>query len=142
MIRRPPRSTRTDTLFPYTTLVRSAKAREEFAGELPCRPVNEARPELGQLAADVGLHLEVQHRDPALLFQAHLRAIFGEAGRTALALAANGVAVWRVQLGERYRPLEPGLPRADLGDHRGRPPGVGQPLDGLAAGDQIGRAHV
>src|SRR3546814_3102123 len=40
-----------------------AKAREEFAGELPCRPVNEARPELGQLAADVGLHLEVQHRE-------------------------------------------------------------------------------
>src|SRR3546814_11645424 len=28
MIRRPPRSTRTDTLFPYTTLFRSAKARE------------------------------------------------------------------------------------------------------------------
>src|SRR3546814_14475533 len=28
MIRRPPRSTRTDTLFPYTTLFRSSKARE------------------------------------------------------------------------------------------------------------------
>src|SRR3546814_19070866 len=28
MIRRPPRSTRTDTLFPYTTLFRSAEARE------------------------------------------------------------------------------------------------------------------
>src|SRR3546814_5996703 len=27
MIRRPPRSTRTDTLFPYTTLVRSRKLR-------------------------------------------------------------------------------------------------------------------
>src|SRR6056297_3713405 len=27
MIRRPPRSTRTDTLFPYTTLFRSAHAR-------------------------------------------------------------------------------------------------------------------
>src|SRR3546814_6055965 len=27
MIRRPPRSTRTDTLFPYTTLVRSARPR-------------------------------------------------------------------------------------------------------------------
>src|SRR3546814_18256049 len=32
MIRRPPRSTRTDTLFPYTTLVRSALARR--AGSL------------------------------------------------------------------------------------------------------------
>src|SRR3546814_11860077 len=28
MIRRPPRSTRTDTLFPYTTLFRSARARQ------------------------------------------------------------------------------------------------------------------
>src|SRR3546814_20656215 len=28
MIRRPPRSTRTDTLFPYTTLFRSSEARE------------------------------------------------------------------------------------------------------------------
>src|SRR3546814_9061265 len=29
MIRRPPRSTRTDTLFPYTTLFRSIEAREQ-----------------------------------------------------------------------------------------------------------------
>src|SRR3546814_3902190 len=31
MIRRPPRSTRTDTLFPYTTLFRSKPAPESFA---------------------------------------------------------------------------------------------------------------
>src|SRR3546814_6316589 len=30
MIRRPPRSTRTDTLFPYTTLFRSRRARREL----------------------------------------------------------------------------------------------------------------
>src|SRR3546814_4058820 len=30
MIRRPPRSTRTDTLFPYTTLFRSENRRREF----------------------------------------------------------------------------------------------------------------
>src|SRR3546814_1269882 len=34
MIRRPPRSTRTDTLFPYTTLFRSA-ARRLFAASKP-----------------------------------------------------------------------------------------------------------
>src|SRR3546814_18857164 len=36
MIRRPPRSTRTDTLFPYTTLFRSADAVKHafFAGEV------------------------------------------------------------------------------------------------------------
>src|SRR3546814_11826679 len=32
MIRRPPRSTRTDTLFPYTTLFRSVRALEETLG--------------------------------------------------------------------------------------------------------------
>src|SRR3546814_7316243 len=32
MIRRPPRSTRTDTLFPYTTLFRSGHGRGLYAG--------------------------------------------------------------------------------------------------------------
>src|SRR3546814_4363556 len=34
MIRPPPRSTRTDTLFPYTTLVRSASRRDQVQGAL------------------------------------------------------------------------------------------------------------
>src|SRR3546814_4709104 len=34
MIRRPPRSTRTDTLFPYTTLFRSATAPPRVTNEL------------------------------------------------------------------------------------------------------------
>src|SRR3546814_4335514 len=40
MIRRPPRSTRTDTLFPYTTLFRSVldSARAEPATGHPARP--------------------------------------------------------------------------------------------------------
>src|SRR3546814_13165152 len=33
-IRRPPRSTRTDTLFPYTTLFRSGRARPRQRGDL------------------------------------------------------------------------------------------------------------
>src|SRR3546814_9003703 len=43
MIRRPPRSTRTDTLFPYTTLVRAAVANpvkrldQQGAASPPCR---------------------------------------------------------------------------------------------------------
>src|SRR3546814_2370169 len=36
MIRRPPRSTRTDTLFPYTTLFRSQR-RSAVRRQLPCR---------------------------------------------------------------------------------------------------------
>src|SRR3546814_16735072 len=35
MIRRPPRSTRTDTLFPYTTLFRSLYHRENIHDEAP-----------------------------------------------------------------------------------------------------------
>src|SRR3546814_14886294 len=34
MIRRPPRSTRTDTLFPYTTLFRSLECRQEHGGRI------------------------------------------------------------------------------------------------------------
>src|SRR3546814_9416113 len=39
MIRRPPRSTRTDTLFPYTTLVRSIQNRLLAIGETKNRGV-------------------------------------------------------------------------------------------------------
>src|SRR3546814_17819825 len=42
MIRRPPRSTRTDTLFPYTTLFRSAPP------PLPWRSAHERREEAGR----------------------------------------------------------------------------------------------
>src|SRR3546814_17661566 len=46
MMRRPPRSTRTDTLFPYTTLVRSG-CRQAFQNDLHRRPmVLERRPEI------------------------------------------------------------------------------------------------
>src|SRR3546814_8961490 len=46
MIRRPPRSTRTDTLFPYTTLFRSTDPRDHdlFHGSVCVRPVAWARP--------------------------------------------------------------------------------------------------
>src|SRR3546814_18486294 len=37
MIRRPPRSTRTDTLFPYTTLFRSVHPHEPKAEKHPCK---------------------------------------------------------------------------------------------------------
>src|SRR3546814_21177185 len=39
MIRRPPRSTRTDTLFPYTTLFRSCRAP---TGRISFRPAHES----------------------------------------------------------------------------------------------------
>src|SRR3546814_10792800 len=39
MIRRPPRSTRTDTLFPYTTLFRSA-CKSPYPAQRPRTPLN------------------------------------------------------------------------------------------------------
>src|SRR3546814_5822745 len=45
MIRRPPRSTRTDTLFPYTTLCRSAGARHVIACE--------SNPAMAELAREI-----------------------------------------------------------------------------------------
>src|SRR3546814_6037377 len=51
MIRRPPRSTRTDTLFPYTTLFRSKRPKthrqEKRAGEFRVREEGHQRPKRG-----------------------------------------------------------------------------------------------
>src|SRR3546814_11217951 len=47
MIRRPPRSTRTDTLFPYTTLFRSAECR---AGDDTPRPPQASHGRLGPMS--------------------------------------------------------------------------------------------
>src|SRR3546814_3157885 len=57
MIRRPPRSTRTDTLFPYTTLFRSLKRVLSHDG-LAARPAVEDFERLDrEQEADIGEHL-------------------------------------------------------------------------------------
>src|SRR3546814_2968956 len=86
MIRRPPRSTRTDTLFPYTTLFRSFVAAEEvdvdaFAeaaegGEEPSRPGGVAVAEVlagppHTIEGDCVRRLAVAERRPALGHAAH-----------------------------------------------------------------------
>src|SRR3546814_19236360 len=50
MKRRPPRSTRTDTLFPYTTLFRSAEGRDRLS-ELQSLPAPDGEAELDSGAA-------------------------------------------------------------------------------------------
>src|SRR3546814_3070377 len=56
MIRRPPRSTRTDTLFPYTTLFRSDSKRTERQGNafmhLPARHAHKLQAAAAQIADD------------------------------------------------------------------------------------------
>src|SRR3546814_5824846 len=80
MLRRPPRSTRTDTLFPYTTLFRSADRRRlcgtrqgiggsrlRAVGAAYWRPFSPAKFQLDRFAHEVGLVLTIpQHGlDPA-----------------------------------------------------------------------------
>src|SRR3546814_1125064 len=54
MIRRPPRSTRTDTLFPYTTLFRSASA---LGASTNCPP------HVNAIARHIGVDLDVKDWD-------------------------------------------------------------------------------
>src|SRR3546814_7280356 len=58
MIRRPPRSTRTDTLFPYTTLFRSAaEGAQRIARARPPQAVDN---QIGRKPAVVAVHVEQQ----------------------------------------------------------------------------------
>src|SRR3546814_11754381 len=71
MIRRPPRSTRTDTLFPYTTLFRSglsavdAPDRRRTAGKRRDRRSAEATGEIGGLPSASG----ARHRRAMLYYE-------------------------------------------------------------------------
>src|SRR3546814_17771083 len=76
MIRRPPRSTRTDTLFPYTTLFRSPRLVQRKTRRLPFLAVGH-EPEPAQIAPDrldepllaalgIGI-VDPKHEAPAVL---------------------------------------------------------------------------
>src|SRR3546814_1868407 len=71
MIRRPPRSTRTDTLFPYTTLFRSTTTLRSVAGlEIPTGGVIAID---GVVVNDPakGIFVPPQHRHLGMVFQSY-----------------------------------------------------------------------
>src|SRR3546814_13934231 len=116
MIRRPPRSTRTDTLFPYTTLFRSIKARAADA-EGDAR-----RAALGYAAA-----LDAAPANELVAIRTYRAAM--EAGDTALVdralgvLERSGVAP---QDSDLWRPAGPVAAKDDQAATRARehfPPG-------------------
>src|SRR3546814_12853251 len=94
MIRRPPRSTRTDTLFPYTTLFRSLVLGElrtrshHHAGQRSLGPLGVGHPDhggLGDLRVAHQLVLEVDRADPlAARLDDVLRAIHEDRKSTRL----------------------------------------------------------
>src|SRR3546814_15221156 len=60
MIRRPPGSTRTDTLFPYTTLFRSFIALDKWpVGSTRCRPRRDSKTLEGEKASVLGGKVEI-----------------------------------------------------------------------------------
>src|SRR3546814_14397167 len=106
MIRRPPRSTRTDTLFPYTTLFRSlaaahdAEAGPHLVAEFPLDVVHHLRPvavALRALAEDVGDQLlvgrAVEHLPVVPVDEAqHLLAVFVVSPELTAQLPPHGIA--------------------------------------------------
>src|SRR3546814_12802239 len=112
MIRRPPRSTRTDTLFPYTTLFRSVEHVEAVACRAePCEGVDAAIVvrEEGKLGADIGAGIALGAA--AALVAIELRGV-APLAEEELALAER-----RLDLADAARPVAvappvPGPPRS------------------------------
>src|SRR3546814_4737256 len=84
MLRRPPRSTRTDTLFPYTTLFRSYGRRQHRrggqSGELlpePAAGAHQGVPEPDSLSRNTGGNMRILQRLMALSFVAAVLALAG-----------------------------------------------------------------
>src|SRR3546814_5554197 len=75
MIRPPPRSTRTDTLFPYTTLFRSIFARTTLRDGPQVAPANE------RLEKVTGLAYHVSDTEHALLNAARVNVLRSVPGR-------------------------------------------------------------
>src|SRR3546814_6370189 len=128
MIRRPPRSTRTDTLFPYTTLFRSNRGRGSCGAGVPIgtasqgcgKPRHEVRREsrVGSVAAQAqvseedrlragwyALLAQLLSREPGDRLLEMLRGLEGDdselgKGIQALAAAARGTTVESAREGQ------------------------------------------
>src|SRR3546814_163435 len=132
MIRLPPRSTRTDTLFPYTTLFRSVGARDLRGFHRAGRPVRHY-----QASGSRGGHLEIRRlEDRAALVEGRAGeeiaiAPFGDFQHIALKIAAvveaeiiggDGQIFERTHLRRRLNAEALALLREDFGVDRLRRP--------------------
>src|SRR3546814_17564207 len=96
MIRRPPRSTRTDTLFPYTTLFRSPGARAHQAFEGGSAMTDDDDFELirgtGNVYADLGMKEPEQRQLRAILAAEISKPLATDNLTVRAAEKSNGVA--------------------------------------------------
>src|SRR3546814_13960816 len=124
MIRRPPRSTRTDTLFPYTTLFRSNDDRTQFMPTPGGRGADPFRPDPGR--ADSGRPQPA----PAPLSMPAAPVLTGKAqGLNPLESAAGPLLALLTRLRSTIAHPAPASLRAQL-------------LAYLRQFEEIGRAHV
>src|SRR3546814_16347814 len=106
MIRRPPRSTRTDTLFPYTTLFRSLRHLLAVVGHHPGVGIGTREPRAGDRDLHLaGAHLVVREDQvAAAALYVNSRAVVLECDRGAI-----GMPTW-THLPYRAVPLWTALP--------------------------------
>src|SRR5262245_36143844 len=114
---------------------RRGELDEEIIGGLLRRAVDEALPELGELAADLRLHVIGEKRTAVLLGERHLGAAFGKAGNAPFPLAGNAIAVRRIEVGEANLALPARLDRSDFDGGDGLEFVIGDLFELLAAGD-------
>src|SRR3546814_13591813 len=94
MIRRPPRSTRTDTLFPYTTLFRSVRGAQHDRAQISGSPDLGRQQDLFQ-PLQAGPHLIAQRRDQVLWPLNPSSSEEGKRDLRALRVSRSGVVLER-----------------------------------------------
>src|SRR3546814_9845783 len=97
MIRRPPRSTRTDTLFPYTTLFRSEEAAKRALERRHCRQVDQFDQRMGNGGLAVFRERLAQQQAVAAAFES---PVVRAARRVDEVLCT--IAEFRMQLGAQH----------------------------------------
>src|SRR3546814_1648731 len=112
MIRRPPRSTRTDTLFPYTTLFRSPTARAAMSGKWFNAVPYGVDPETHLIDFDQVARLAKEHKPtliiaggsayPRIIDFAKFRAIADEVGATFMVDMAHFAGLVASEIGRAH----------------------------------------
>src|SRR3546814_2602078 len=110
MIRRPPRSTRTDTLFPYTTLFRSIQLRAKqklkgYYGDITEKQFKKNYTEAARMKGDTGQNLIglLERRLDAVVYRAKFAPTIWRSEDTRLNSVTNAHLVCRLLLEKKKK---------------------------------------